>query len=292
MNTTSSSSASKRDKDVQRIILIEGSANFAVLLAKLWVGITTGSLAIVGDAVHSLTDVVNNIVAWLVLRLSSLPPDREHPYGHRKFETLAVFFLASLLAVLAFELAWHAIKKDDAEIVSSSWELGIMLGVLAVNISLATWERMWAHRLQSDILMADASHTFADVLTTIVIILGWQLSAMGYLWLDRACALAVAGLIFYLAYSLFKKAKPILVDEFALDPELLTNTIRNVEGVQQVNRVRSRWIGPDKAIDIVISVDAKLSTDESHKIATETESLIEDRFGVSDISIHVEPFGS
>ena len=290
MNTTTTTSTSKRDKDIQRVILIEGSANFAVLLAKLWVGFTTGSLAIIGDAIHSLTDIVNNVVAWGVIRLSSLPPDREHPYGHRKFETLAVFFLASLLAVLAFELALHAIQKEDAKIVSSSWELGIMLGVLAVNITLATWQRRCAKRLQSDILMADASHTFADVLTTIVVILGWQLSAMGYLWLDRACALAVSGLIFYLAYSLFKKARPILVDEFALDPELLTHAIINVDGVQQVNRVRSRWIGSDKAIDIIIAVDPELTTDESHKIATEIESLIEDKFGVSDISIHVEPF--
>ena len=284
------SNSSLRDKNIQRIILIEGSANFLVLLAKLWVGIITGSLAILGDAIHSLTDIINNIVAWFVIRLSSLPPDREHPYGHRKFETLAVFFLASLLTVLAFELALHAIQKEDTEIVTSSWELGIMLGVLTVNISLATWQRMWAQRLQSDILMADASHTFADVLTTIVVILGWQLSAMGYLWLDRACALAVSGLIFYLAFSLFKKAKPILVDEFALDPELLTHTIANVKGVLQVNRVRSRWIGSDMAVDVVISVDPNLSTDESHKIATEIESLIEDKFGVLDISIHVEPY--
>ena len=290
MNSPITSNSSLRDKNVQRIILIEGSANFLVLLAKLWVGISTGSLAILGDAIHSLTDIVNNIVAWFVIRLSSLPPDREHPYGHRKFETLAVFFLASLLTVLAFELALHAIQKEETEVVTSSLELSIMLGVLAVNISLATWQRMWAKRLQSDILMADASHTFADVLTTIVVILGWQLSTMGYLWLDRACALAVAGLIFYLAFSLFKKAKPILVDEFALDPELLTHTIANVEGVLQVNRVRSRWIGSDMAIDVVISVDPNLSTDESHKIATEIESLIEDKFGVLDISIHVEPY--
>lgn len=290
MNTINTVNSSQRDKNVQRIILIEGSANFLVLLAKLGVGISTGSLAILGDAIHSLTDIVNNIVAWSVVRLSSLPPDREHPYGHRKFETLAVFFLASLLAVLAFELALHAIQKEDTAVVTSTWELGIMLAVLAVNISLTTWQRMWARRLQSDILMADASHTFADVLTTIVVILGWQLSAMGYLWLDRACALAVAGLIFYLAYSLFKKAKPVLVDEFALDPELLSHTIANVNGVLQVNRVRSRWIGSDMAVDVVISVDPHLSTDESHKIATQIESLIEDEFGVLDVSIHVEPF--
>jgi cation diffusion facilitator family transporter len=280
----------QRDKDVQRIILIEGSVNLLVLIAKVVVGLTTGSLAIIGDAIHSLTDVVNNVVAWIVIRLSSLPPDREHPYGHRKFETLAVFFLASLLVVLSFELALHAINKDDSKITSPSWGVAVMLAVLAINISLATWQRMWARRLRSDILLADASHTFADVLTTIVIIAGWQLSAMGYLWLDRACALGVSALVFYLAYSLFKRALPILVDQFALDPELLSSSVREVDGVRQVNRVRSRWIGEDKAIDLVISVDSDLSTNDSHNIATTVELLIAEKFGVSDISIHVEPF--
>jgi len=275
---------------VQRVIIIEGSANFIVLLAKLWVGISTGSLAILGDAIHSLTDVTNNVVAWVVIRLSILPPDREHPYGHRKFETLAVFFLASLLAVLAFELALRAISKEEVAIVSSSLELGIMLGVLLVNISLASWERLWATRLKSDILIADASHTFADVLTTIVIIIGWQLSAMGFLWLDRACALGVAGLIFYLAFNLYKKAMPVLVDEFAIDPDLISSMILNIRGVKQVNRVRSRWIGTAKAIDIIISVEPSLTTDDSHNIASEIEALIDSKFGVSDISIHVEPF--
>ena len=280
----------QRDKDIQRIIVIEGSANLVVLIAKAAVGVSTGSLAILGDAIHSLTDVINNVVAWLVIKVSSSPPDREHPYGHRKFETLAVFFLATLLAVLSFELAWHAITKDDTEIASSAWELGIMLAVLGVNISLATWQRMWARRLQSDILLADASHTFADVLTTIVVISGWQLSSLGYLWLDRVCALAVAALVLYLSYSLFKRAAPILVDQFAINPELLSQTIKKVAGVCEIKRVRSRWIGSDKAIDLIISVDPKLTTDDSHKIASSIEQLIEEEFDVSDISIHVEPF--
>lgn len=279
----------QRDKNIQRIILIEGSVNFVVLVAKLIVGLSTGSLAIVGDAIHSLTDVVNNIVAWIVTRISSLPPDREHPYGHRKFETLAVFFLASLLVLLSFELAMHAINKDDTKIENSVWGLGIMLVVLIINITLATWQRKWARKLKSDILLADATHTFADVLTTIVVIVGWQLSAMGYLWLDRLCALGVSLLVFYLAYSLFKRAFPILVDQFALDPELLSNSIQEVRGVLNVNRVRSRWIGSEKSIDLVISVDPKLSTEDSHNIATNVEALIKEKYGVSDISIHVEP---
>ena len=280
---------SHRDKNVQRVILIEGSVNALVLIAKVAVGYATGSLAVMGDAIHSLTDVINNILAWVVIRLSCLPPDREHPYGHRKFETLAVFFLASLLVVLAFQLALHAINKEDSEVVNSAWGLGVMFGVLAINISLATWERMWARRLHSDILLADASHTFADVLTTIVVIVGWQLSAMGYLWLDRACALGVAALIFYLAYNLYKRSLPVLVDQFALDPELLSNAVLEVDGVCQVKKIRSRWIGPDKSIDLVILVNPELSTDESHNIATSVEQCIEKNFGVHDISIHVEP---
>ena len=281
--------STQRDKSVQRVILIEGSVNFVVLLAKLGVGLSTGSLAIVGDAIHSLTDVVNNIVAWIVTRISSSPPDREHPYGHRKFETIAVFFLASLLVVLSFELAMHAISRDDSKIENSTLGLGVMLIVLILNIGLASWQRRWARRLDSDILLADASHTFADVLTTVVVIVGWQLSAMGYLWLDRICALGVSLLVFYLAFSLFKRAFPILVDHYALDPELLSDSINEVQGVLKVSRVRSRWIGTEKSIDLVISVDAEISTENSHSIATNVESLIEEKFGVSDVSIHVEP---
>ena len=280
----------QRDKNIQRILITEGFVNLLVLIAKIIVGLTTGSLAIIGDAIHSLTDVINNIVAWFIIRFSSLPPDREHPYGHRKFETLAVFFLASLLTVLSFELALHAINKVDSDVVTTDWGLGIMLAVLAINISLATWQRMWARRLRSDILFADASHTFADVLSTIVVIAGWQLSAMGYLWLDRACALGVSLLVLYLAFGLFKRALPILVDQISLDPELLSSSILDVQGVRQVRRVRSRWIGSDKSIDLIISVDPALSTTESHNIATAVELLIEKKFGITDTSIHVEPY--
>jgi len=280
----------QRDKDVLRIILIEGSVNVAVLVAKVGVGLATGSLAIFADALHSLTDVVNNIVAWAVIRVSSSPPDIEHPYGHRKFEAMAVFILATLLAVFSFELAIHAIRKDDTEIVNSVWGLGVMLTVLVINISVAAWQRMWARRLQSDILYADASHTFSDALTTIVVIAGWQLSALGYLWLDRACALAVSALIFYLAYSLFRRVFPILVDQYSLDPVTLTNTIKEVDGVREVNRVRSRWIGSDKSVDLVISVNPDISTNESHDIANKIESLITEKYNVTDISIHVEPY--
>ena len=281
--------SAKRHSKIQRIIVIEGAANLSVLIAKTAVGFSTGSLAVLGDAIHSLTDLANNIVAWVVIRLSSMPADREHPYGHRKFETLAVFFLASLLVVLAFELGLNAIQKEDSEIVSRPLELGVMVGVLCINIVVAWWQRTWAQRLQSDILLADASHTFSDVLVTLTVIAGWQLSAQGYLWLDRVCALGVSALILYLAYSLFRRAIPTLVDQYAIDPELLISVVQEVKGVRDVLRVRSRCIGSSPAVDLVISVDPELSTTDSHEISDKVEALIEKRFQITDVSIHVEP---
>lgn len=149
--------ALKTDKQVRRIILIEGTANFIVLTLKVIIGLPTGSMAILADAFHSLTDITNNIVAWIVIYFSSFPADREHPYGHRKFETIAVFMLASLLLVIAFEIAFNAISKEPTEVASSVLELIVMLGVLTINLALASWQRMWARRLNSDILRADAT---------------------------------------------------------------------------------------------------------------------------------------
>ena len=94
----------QRNKLVLRVILYEGAANILVLGMKSAVGFTTGSMAVLADAVHSLTDVANNVIAWIVIRASHAPADREHPYGHRKFETLAVFSLAALLVAFGFEL--------------------------------------------------------------------------------------------------------------------------------------------------------------------------------------------
>ena len=278
-----------RDNQVRRVILIEGLANLLVLVAKTVVGLSTGSMAILADAIHSLSDLTNNIIAWIVIHYSSLPADREHPYGHRKLETLAVFILASILVVLAFELALNAINKEYAEVVSSGVELIIMLCVLIINIVVTSWQRMWAKRLDSDILHADATHTFADVLITGTVIVGWQLSAMGYAWVDRLCALGVALLIFYLAYGLFRRAIPVLIDEYAIDPVELSELIKPLPGVKKVYKIRSRWVGKTRAVDLVVSVDSALSTEESHAIADSIESQIENNFGATDISIHIEP---
>lgn len=279
-----------RDRQILRIILIEGAANLLVVCAKTVIGLSTGSIAILGDALHSLTDASNNLVAWFVVRFSHLPADREHPYGHRKFETLAVFILASILVALSFQLLLNAINKQPASITSSTLELVVMIGVLIVNISVSTWEAYWAKRLKSDILMADASHTFADIMVTLSVIIGWQLSAQGYVWADRLCALGVSGFVMYLAYTLFRRAIPVLTDRYAVEASRVAARIKQIDGVLDAYNIRSRWMGDSSAIDLVIAVDAQLSTEQAHRIADRAEAVLHNEFDIGDVSIHVEPY--
>lgn len=275
--------------NVQKVLLIEGLANIIVMVIKLVIGIKTGSAAILGDAMHSLSDVTNNIIAFLTARIAGQPPDREHPYGHHKFEQLAVFGLAMLLAIIAFELMLNAIRRFGQPVEQSIICLLLMICVLLVNIGITTWEHVWAKRLNSDLLKADARHTLVDVLTTITVLIGWQLSVYGFFGMDSVFAILVAGLIFYLAYDLFRKAVPILVDSVSHDPQLLIKALNRLPAVREVRRVRSRSVGIETVADVVISVDGGLSTKQSHEVANAIEELLAKEFDIQDVTVHVEP---
>ena len=164
-----------------------------------------------------------------------------------------------------------------------------MLGVLGVNIALATWEAARARKLGSDLLHADARHTFSDVLTTIAVIGGWQLAARGFWWLDPLLALGVAGLVFYLAYDLFRRVVPVLVDQVANDPREVIDLIQTLPKVRDVRRVRSRVSGEGPAADVVVTVDPGLTTEESHHVANAIEGLLERELGIEDVTVHIEP---
>ncbi len=277
---------------VRRVLLVEGAANFLVLLLKLAVGIASGSAAVFGDALHSITDLSNNVFAWLAIRVADHPPDAEHPYGHRKFESLAVFTLAVLLCVVAVELAGRALLRADTPVTSSPVQLGLMLGVLAVNILLSSLEMWAARRLDSDILAADAGHTASDVATTVVVIIGWQAGAAGYPLVDSLFALGVAAIVAWLAWRLFQKAIPRLVDEAAADPAHVERMVEALPDVQEVRRVRTRVGGAgEAAADIIVAVDGSLTTDQAHDIADAIEKALAEQLSIGDVTVHIEPGG-
>lgn len=275
--------------NVKRVLFIEGCVNLTLAIAKLCAGLLGQSYAVIADAVHSLTDVANNIVAWMVIGVAEQAPDEEHPYGHRKFEQLAVFFLASLLTIVAFEIALRAFDRLGEPVQQSTLALAILIASIVINLALTLWESRWAKRLNSSLLEADASHTFSDVLTSVAVLVGWQLAYMGYFWLDTLMALCMSGIIFYLAFKLFQKAIPILVDQKQLDESAVSQAIAKIPQINQVHRVRSRSDGKNIAADIVIGLDGDTSTEKAHQVADAIEKLMAEEFAADDVMVHVEP---
>ncbi|MBU3006071.1 cation diffusion facilitator family transporter [Paraglaciecola arctica] len=274
---------------VRKILLIEGGLNAIITLCKMTVGLMTGSAAVVADAVHSLTDLVNNLFAWLAIKIAESPADGSHPYGHQKFEQLAVFALASVLTIVAFEVIVSAVERFGEPVEQSILGLAILIISLLFNIGLALWEGYWAKRLDSEILNADATHTISDVLTSVVVIIGWQLAARGYYWIDTIFALVVSSIIFYLAFKLFQRAVPVLVDQSRYPPEQLKEAVNSIPAVITVGNVRSRDTGKGQVADVTVTVSANLSTVESHHIADQIEGVLADKFDIQDVVVHVEP---
>ncbi|MCC2615912.1 cation diffusion facilitator family transporter [Aestuariibacter halophilus] len=276
-------------RQVKRVLIIEGSVNAMLALVKFVVGLITGSAALVADALHSLTDLVNNVFAWLAVNLAAQPADDDHPYGHQKFESLAVFGLAVLLSVVAIEVFINALKRIGEPVEQNLPGLIILVLALGVNLSLSLWEQRWAKRLDSSLLSADASHTFSDVLTSVAVLIGWQLAAMGYYWLDTVFATVVSVLILILAYRLFMRAIPTLVDQQLDNHQRVSDTVSAVEEVQSVRQLRARKQGKGYVADITVGVDPQLSVEQAHGIADEIERTLAERFNIFDVTVHIEP---
>lgn len=274
---------------VKTVLIIEGLANLVMMGMKLAVGLVTGSAAIISDALHSLTDLANNVIAFIAIRLAEQPSDQDHHYGHHKFEQLAVFGLAVLLAVVALELVINAVKRYGEVVHQSYTGLALMLVILVINVALASWQHYWASRLDSDLLEADARHTLSDVLTTIVVIIGWQLAANGYYWMDTVFAILVAGIILYLSFQLLQRAIPVLVDHTSHSPDELARAVEGVNLVEEVRQIRSRRARHGAYADVTITVDPRLSTAASHEISEQVEQTLAAHFGIQDVVVHVEP---
>lgn len=289
MSDNSSLSDADRHRRIRRVLLIEGLSDIVFLIVKVAVGLQTGSTAILSDAIHSLTDLTNNIVGFLFLRVASAPPDREHPYGHNKFEALAVFGIAVAIVLMAIQVLVRAFTSTRAEIDQSPVGLALMGMVLIVNIGFTAWEHRQAHKLDSDLLRADATHTLSDVAITVAVIGGWQIAVRGHTWIDTVLAVVVAAFVIWLAYTLFRRSIPVLVDQTVVDADGLEALVASIDGVHGVQRIRSHQAGSEKLVEIVVTVHGGLTTTDSHAIADEIERRVGEQIDGARVQVHVEP---
>ncbi len=277
---------------VKKVLTITLLFNLSVMGLKIFVGASTGSLTIIADALHSVTDSANNILGLVTNRFSSPLPDREYPYGHRKFEALGALGIAAFLGIACFEIIQSVIDRiiQGTEAVKvSQFELWILLIVLGINIFVAFTERAVGKRVMSAILIADAKHTMSDIWITITVIAGLIGVWFGYQWLDIVLALPVAMLVFRSGWSIVKENLPWLVDKIAIAPEIIHKIALSVPGVVNCHDIASRGvIGRQVFVEMHLIVDA-LDVEQAHWITEEVEHRIQEKFHPVRVVIHVEP---
>ncbi|MEH2307337.1 cation diffusion facilitator family transporter [Nostoc sp.] len=279
--------------EVRKVLIITLLLNVFVLGLKAVVGYWTGSLSLLADALHSVTDSANNVLGLVASKFSSPQPDREHPYGHGKFEAVGALGIASFLGIACFEILQGAIErilKGGGEPVRiSPPELWLLLIVLGVNIFVAFYERSVGKRVGSSILIADATHTMSDIWVTISVIGGLIGVWLGYQWMDLVLAFPVALLVFWSGWSVLKENLPWLVDQMAIAPEAIHAIATSVPGVINCHDIASRGVlGRQVFIEMHLIVDAS-DVETAHHITEEVESRLEERFRPVRILIHVEP---
>lgn len=275
-------------KNVLWIILV---LNLIVLLIKIFAGVITRSLSILGDAAHSAADTLNNLVGLVVLKYASEPPDKEHPYGHGKYETLAAFAIIVFLAIASVEIIHGSLNRliHPVELPLFKKEVvWLLLITLVINIVVWIYERNKGKELKSDLLIADSSHTGSDVLITFSVLGSQIFIAKGMYWIDPIVAIVIAGFIAKAGYEIVTRTAPILVDEAWLDPKLVREATMSVKDVVDCYDIYSRR-GPYSAfIECKIKVVPKdLYT--AHQVADKVEEKLKEDFGNCKATVHVEP---
>lgn len=288
-----------RDR-VHRVLVLTLGLNLVVLSIKLVVGYITGSLSLLADALHSITDSANNVLGLVTNHLATPQPDREHPYGHQKFDAIGALGIAAFLGMACFEIFTSAVERiltpGGKEVEISPSELWLLLIVLGINIFVAFYERNVGQRLGSSILVADAKHTMSDVWVTILVIAGliavwqgrvWHLPQLQ--WLDVVLAFPVALLVFKSGYEVIGENLPWLVDRMAVAPEAIHAVAMSVPGIINCHDIASRGVvGRQVFIEMHVIVDAP-DVATAHKITEEVEARLEARFAPVRVLIHIEP---
>lgn len=268
------------------------AANLAVALAKIGYGYLSGAVSIVSDGFHSLADAFSNIVALVGVRAARRPPDQDHPYGHRKFETLAAaaIFILLLLAVLeVLRTAWGRFESGAAPDVTTASFL-VMAATLAVNIAVVRYERRAAERLASEVLFADAMHTRSDVLTSLAVLAALGGVELGWPLADPVAALFVAGFIGHAGSRIARDSARILADRVVMDEADVREVVMSVPGVLGCHRIRTRGSVDHVFLDLHVWFDPATRLDRAHALSHEVKDRLMARYPqIRDAIIHLEP---
>ena len=290
-----------REKEISKVTVWGAVANVALAIVKFIAGIVGQSSAMMADAVHSLSDLVSDVIVLAMVKVAAKGKDKSHDYGHGKFETLATAAVAILLLVVGAKLCASGVTKIKTVLQGGSIETPGTIALVAALVSIAVKEILFqvtartGRRHNSPAVIANAWHHRTDAMSSVGAAMGIGAAIIfGGKWavLDPLVCCGISVFIFYIAVKMALPAISELSEASLPDEteEEIISLTRQVEGVRDVHALKTRKSGPNIIIEAHIVVDPEMSVREAHDITEIAESCLRDKFGKeTQISLHVEP---
>jgi cation diffusion facilitator family transporter len=281
-----------RYTEVTRVLNRVLFLNLAVAIVKIGLGYYTGAVSILSDGFHSLTDSASNVVALIGVSVARRPPDANHPYGHRKYETIASLGILVFLVVVLVEVLTAAadrlVNGGTPRVFPEG--IGVMTVTLIVNLFVVSYELREGRRLNSEVLRADAKHTRSDVLTTGAVLGALMGVWWGYPLLDPMAALLVAGFIGHACWSIAQEASRILGDEIVIAEAEVRLVVQSVDGVIGCEKIRTRGSADYAFLDLHLWLDGEMPLKTAHAASHVVKDRLMAKFPhLVDVVIHIEP---
>ncbi|SUZ33403.1 putative cation efflux system protein [Roseibaca ekhonensis] len=279
-----------------RVTLVGAMVNIVLSVAKITAGAALASPALVADGVHSLSDLVSDVLVLWALRHSGLAPDADHPYGHGRFETLATLALAAVLALTGVGIAWDAGARLLAGTIGAPglWALAVIALSIVAKEALYHYTSAVGAQTGSRMIIANAWHHRTDALSSVVALAGVGAAQLGWGWGDPLAAIIIAAMLGRVAWDFGKGAVDELVDTQAPDGLRadLQDSLTRTPGVEGLRDLRMRQHGARAVADVSVMVDPHITVTEGHRIAEAARADALDRIdALEDLIIHVEPAG-
>ncbi|WP_287603929.1 cation diffusion facilitator family transporter [Thiothrix sp.] len=278
-----------------RVAMVGMAVNIFLTIAQIIGGILTHSQALVADAMHTLSDLVGDIVVLFAAHHAGKAADANHPYGHGRIETLATVILGILLGGVAaaiFLQAWDRLAGDAPLVTPEPWAMAIAALAIIGKEGLYQYTVHVAKRISSPMLKASAWHHRSDAISSVLVLLAIGGAQLGFPWLDSVAAILVAIMIFYMAIQLILESTSELVDTGLDSQEVqdIRDFICAINGVESVHLLRTRRMGGRVLADVHLQVDGRISVSEGHHIGETVMYRLRKQFpSISDVVIHIDP---
>ncbi|WP_135605262.1 cation diffusion facilitator family transporter [Methanococcoides sp. NM1] len=283
----------ERSKKIQQILVIILVLNLIVAFAKIIYGTITNTLSMKSDGYHSLFDGISNIVGIVAIFVAAKPPDRTHPYGHQKFETLASIVIAVLIIFVGFEIIHNSITRFTSDIQPTVTGLSfiVMIGTMAVNLMVTEYERRKGEKLNSEILLADSIHTRSDIFVSLSVLVALVAIEAGYPIVDPLISLIIAAVIVRAGIKIIMASSNTLCDAAQLEEDVICSLAYEIDGVRDCHKIRTRGCKGNIHIDLHIMVEPDMTVSEAHAISHRVMDHLEEKLeGVAEVLVHIDPF--